>query len=402
MSVITNIDGVLSVNETSSDFDAFLEQYLLESSYSDISSRIRQLARDLKNGDADKDDIKDLYDEIKTLPIGDQTKAMISLGLVLVSFISFAMSAAFAGEAMLPAAVIAGLIAFISGILSNIIVSDSSTDKVYNELMKTQAVAMKNLRIAKENNDKDSIKINEKVIELCEECKKKRREALNAKSRNIKESSEELMLEYKGNEIKSNIFAQVLDDTDNLIKYFMERIETVDDNIEEMLKLANSSTKANISKNYMEIVKIGRGMNDELAKVKDIYGPMTWSNLSSQIKKFNNKYSELSMTQREALDEKMKSYLEKINKWISKYNDKKTKDRVQNIIDKCRALDGGTTAQIADVIYSWINFTCQEINYTKGDILSIIRDLNVSGIKKSLIYNLLNKSSTKAEMNLKK
>lgn len=385
------MDTVIKLTE-SQELDLFLEEFLQESNYSDISSRIRKLAEDLKNGNADKDDIKDLYEDIKSLPTGDQAKAAFALALALISFISWVVAAV--TVKIVPVATISVVIAILSSILVSPVLDKADKDTIYNKLMKEEAVAMKNLRIAKESNDKEAIKINEKIIELCEELKKKRREVLNSKAygTTIKESVDVLQ-EYKGNEIKSNIFIQVLTDMDNLIKFYIERIAIYDENVDKMFNLAKKSTKQTLSKNYMEMVKLGRDMNDDIATAKDNYAPMTWNQLTSQLKKFNNKYSELSMTQREALDNKMQSYLKDVQKYLNKYDSKDKFKEERDILDKCRAIDGGTTNQISELIYSWVQLLWNELIATKRDILDIINMLNIDGIKGSLLYNILNKSS---------
>jgi predicted metal-dependent hydrolase len=378
--------GKCPINE-SQELDLYLESVLNESSYNDLKRKINDLAKALKEGKANKEDIKELYQEIKAT---DDSRLVVSLAFTLLSCISASFGTTFAKCDLFGPAMISYIISIISSILSLKFLNSNDMDKIYIELMKTESEAMKALRIAKEDNDKDSEELAQKTIDLCEDLKKKRREFLNAKTRGI-ELDESVILEYKGDEIKTNTFVQALKDIDTLIKYNFANLDTVDDSIDEMLKLIKSSNKSNISKNYVEMVKIGRGINDDLAKVKDVYAPLTYALLQKECKRFNNKYSQLSMTQRENLDNKMMQYCKELKKYYDKYNEAFQTEILTPALDKCRAIDGGTAAQMSDVIYSWINYLISEVNYTKGDIVSIGKTLNVTKIKSSFLYNTLNK-----------
>ena len=386
--IAMNNIGKMTINE-SHELDLYLESVLNESSYNDLKRKINDLAKALKEGKADKEDIKELYQEIKAS--GNSTLA-VGYAFMLLAIVSGLFTSIAAKSGLLTPALITCIISIISSILGYTFLDKEDIDKIYRELMKTESQAMKALRIAKEDNDKDSEELAQKTIDLCEDLKKKRREILNAKAQGIEYNIDEsVILEYKGNEIKTNTFIQVLKDIDNLVKYNFAKLDTLDNSIDQMLKLIKSSDKSNISKNYTEMVKIGRGINNDLAKVKDIYAPLTFALLQKECKRFNNKYSQLSMAQRENLDNKMMQYNKEIGKYYNKYNKTYQDEILTPALDKCRNIDGGTTAQMSDLVYSWINYLISEVNYTKGDILAIGNELNVTKIKSSFLYNALNK-----------
>lgn len=386
--IAMNNIGKMTINE-SHELDLYLESILNESSYNDLKRKINDLAKALKEGKADKEDIKELYQEIKAS--GNSTLA-VGFAFMLLAIVSGVFTSITADSGLLTPALIACIISIISLILGYTFLNKEDIDKIYRELMKTESQAMKALRIAKEDNDKDSEELAQKTIDLCEDLKKKRREFLNAKASGIEYNIDEsVILEYKGNEIKTNTFIQVLKDIDNLVKYNFAKLDTVDDSIDQMLKLIKSSNKSNISKNYTEMVKIGRGINNDLAKVKDIYAPLTFALLQKECKRFNNKYSQLSMAQRENLDNKMMQYNKELGKYYNKYSKTYQDEILTPALNKCRAIDGGTTTQMSDIVYSWINYLISEVNYTKGDILAIGNELNVTKIKSSFLYNALNK-----------
>lgn len=365
---------------------------LLESATSDVKRIIESIKSKLKNGQDPKDDLEDLKDLCKLAAKSGDIKAAISIGLYIVSFIGF-MATSIIVETNLVAGAIAFAISCVTLLIAYITNFSGSGDRVYEALMKEESKAMKELKEAEEKDDKDRIKILNSVIKGCEEAKDVRKETLRKRRQGkaYGESADELMLEYKGNEIKNYTFVQVLDDMDKLIKMFMANIDEYTKMTESMLKQFKSLKSAKeFNATLLKIDKDKEKFLDDDSVFKNNYGPLSWDLLKKYSRKFSTKYSEMGLTTRENLETKMRNYLESLEKERKKYEDI-AKDLEKTYQDKAKILYT-ESQRLHDKIVGCLNSGYKEIQATIGDILYVISTLNVDKIKSSALYNLLNKN----------
>ena len=77
--------------------------------------------------------------------------------------------------------------------------------------------------------------------------------------------SADVVLEYMGNEIKTNDMIQTFADIDHYLKYEMENLKVYVDHVENMISLANSATKKNISEITKKSVRETLEQNFDMA-----------------------------------------------------------------------------------------------------------------------------------------
>ena len=276
-------------------------------------------------------------------------------------------------------------------------------DQFYYKLMKIEAQARKNKAKAEKLDDGDErVKSLEKVINICEELKKKRKEALNAATKNKDEDIEEsvlyedYLLEYKGNDIKNDIFIQVLDDVDDLCKMNMDKISTFENAVSTMMNLAKNSNEKSIKNNLVKARQLGRDTNDEINKIKSYYGPLTFALVKSEVKKFNNKYSSVSMQEKKKLAAKLTAYRKKLVEIGKKYEYNSSLDKEWiKVLDKLETYDVSARNEFLDLVGSWASGIINEVNWTIGDIDAILKLMDIERLEKSIIYKVMNLGSSK-------
>lgn len=365
---------------------------LLESTASDVKRLVESIKTKLKNGQDPKDDLEDLKDLCKLAAKNGDIKNAVVIGLYLVSLIGFMVS-----EVLLTSGGVPGVVAFVIScitlLLAYLLGYSGSGDRVYEALMKEESKAMIELKKAEKDDDKERIKVLNAVIKGCEEAKDVRKETLRKRRQGkaYGESSEELMLEYKGNEIKNYTFVQVLDDMDKLMKMFIANIDDYTKMAESMLKsFKNTKTAKDINELQIKIDKDKEQFMKDDSLFKNNYGPLSWDLLKKYSKKFSTKYSEMGLTTRENFETKLRGYLENLEKERKKYEDI-AKD-LSKTCDTKEKISYTEAQRLHDKIVGCLNAGYKEIQATIGDILYIISTLNVDKIKTSALYNLLNKN----------
>ena len=126
-------------------------------------------------------------------------------------------------------------------------------------------------------------------------------------------------------------------------------------------------------------------------------GRQRWKTLASVAKKFSNNYSEMGMTTRENFDKKFQKYLEDMKK--RKDHIKEINENLNNAWDTAKKVDYESADKAYGVIFKYLEYVFKDCQLNIRDLMYIIDILNVSGIKSSLIYNILNKDKN---ANLKK
>lgn len=371
--------------------ECFLEQVLNESSIN-IRSQINNLS---KKDKITEKDIKDLYKQISEIENKKQQISLI-IGLCIYIIGIFGVYVGALTSYSLPKdglKITAGsLIAVFTGAASLKI----DVDKFYYKLMKLLAQTKKARDKAEKLGEDKVVKECEKVISIIEKLKfEARDEAKNKNNENVNESSllesVDYLLEYKGNEVKNNIFIQILDELDDLCKMNLDKITSTDKYIQDAYKLCKKSNKTNIKSNLTEVRKLGRELNSKLSNIKGYNGNLSFRLLQKEINKFNTKYSSITMNEKKKLAEKLESYKKKLNEFSKKYseNSEFEKEYIE-FYDYLEAIDIPAKNEIIEVMNSWITKIRQEINLTVEDIDVIIKTLNIEKTEKSIVYKMMN------------
>lgn len=224
------------------------------------------------------------------------------------------------------------------------------------------------------------IKNCENIIEAYEQLKKKEKES-------TREST--VITEMKGNDVKNQVFKDILEEIDDICKMNYDKVILLSTTLNKIINLESKINDKNITTSSNEALKI---YNDLLSKYKN-FGKsynmaITATMVRSEIKKFNNKYSESSMNERLKTTEKLekiKEDLKKIAKVVKDLNKKHNEN-----YDKICDMD----AQKADFLNNKISdigkTACSEINATIKDIDIFIKELNAKKLQDSPIFKFLN------------
>lgn len=222
------------------------------------------------------------------------------------------------------------------------------------------------------------IKNCENIIEAYEKLKKK--ESTNESA---------VITEMKGNDVKNQVFKDILEEIDDICKMNYDKVILLSTTLNKIVNLESKINDKNITTSSNEASKI---YNDLLSKYKN-FGKsynmaITVTMVRSEIKKFNNKYSESSMNERLKITEKLekiKEDLKKIAKVVKDLNKKHNEN-----YDKICDID----VQKADFLNNKISYigksSCSEINATINDIDIFIKELNAKKLQDSPIFKFLN------------
>lgn len=369
--------------------NSFLESVLNESSsFKNFENSINELKK--KDKIEDKD-IKNLTKELKSIQDEHQKKRafkifidfaamMIGYGLVIASPTITISIAALCAE-------------IISGFKLCIDTNPEEVEYAYYKIMQYEAKAKVNKKKAEKlGESKEELKRFDDIIDLCEKLKKARKDALVGKDKKEESANESVVLEYKGNDVKNEIFIQVLEDVDDICKMNIDKINIYENALNDMLSLMKKSSNASsIKDNLVKSRNIGRDTGKKIQEIKGYYGPLTFNLVKSEVKKFNNKYSEITMSEKKKLAEKLSKYKDKLQSIGKKYsaNSEFFKEYIK-ILDKIESQDVAARNSFADLADSWVNAIIYEINATIADIDFVLKELNIEKTENSIIYKALN------------
>ena len=368
----------------------YIDTYFLEEVLNEGANNAKNKIKELLNkDDITESDLKKVVDMIYNEKDKSSKWQMagMAIGTIIIiigTFMAFSSSTI---------TILKGGTTAVAGYIVTLLAASKEPDEPYEKLMKLEAKARKNLNRAKAAEDEEKIKKFEKAIELFEAIKKEYRQKLRNKFLGVDESAIEdtdIITEMKGNEIKNDVFKQVLDDLDDLCKMNLEKIKSYDTAIENIIKTANTVNKENSKETIVEMRKIGRKVIEDRNKIKGYYGSLSFQLLKKQVTSFNNKYSYVTMQEKKKLVEKLRSYKKIIEKYAKKYSSKEFENRYIDIIDKFEIADSSLRTTVYDFIDSWVSELMDECNYTIADIDSIINQLNIGATEKSIKYKLLN------------
>ena len=143
-----------------------------------------------------------------------------------------------------------------------------------------------------------------------------------------------------------------------------------------------------------QIPDIQKACRDGLVENEKKYQPngtFTWTQFNSKIRKFNNKYSEIGMSNRKELAKKLTSVLTDIRKIGSEWGSEGSKwEPFDNIVPELKEIDASYTNTLGSNLYEVNKLLITECNYTIADINSVLKSLNINGDKK-LLYKIINK-----------
>lgn len=280
---------------------------------------------------------------------------------------------------------------------------EKSTDKAYEMILKLEAKMMVEKRKAKENKDKESEAICDKVIETAEVIKKER---IRQKAIVDKAKNESVLFEYtyQGNEEKLNTFKLVCRDINeamninisNLRKYcdtalyIARRVKEVSDsNVES--KINSMKSKIEECKEYVEDVDRQydeRSINILFRK----YGNL-----------FSTVYSTYGMKARDKFENKLGDYYREINRVMREYKKELSSivsDTADNSIDKSikllyDKLDSKTSSATSSKVKDIFNRVNEDSKSTMENCKYYIdwcrKTLNTEEIKSSIKYIIFNK-----------
>ena len=398
-------EKLVAENNSTISIDSYIkESFLIESSAESlhIKKMIDDLRNDIKNGkEVTKEDFEEIYNEIKALSKTDIKEALkyyVMLLFTITSFVSFIVSAALLNNGLYKAALIAGVIAIFTSCISSVI--SLSIDPVstlsgpYKEMIRQEASLRVEYRKVKASGDKKEIESFEKIIKAMEDMKKTYKKELKEKYFNQSNESTSL-LEWTGDEVKHEEFVQVLEDIDNLCKFNMEKINLITRYAEDIIKETKKCKNEKQLKDFtLDLRNWPDKLNKEVDAIDEVFAPLQFTLLAQYCKKFQNKYSELSMTAKKDLCDKLTKYLTKLEEIKTRY--RKNGDLSKDF-DAAYINIEDINPVYSDSVVKYFNglfrYGVSEINYTIDDINFIIKTLNITGIEKSLIYKISKKIS---------
>lgn len=390
------IYGNLTYSVQSSLLEQYIDNSFLEAVLgpsADIKKKIKAL-KDKEN--ITESDIKEIYKEIESVENKKEKQELYTgLATFLVGFITVYVGTFLTGTAPLPTSIIM-TIAGLSMMFGGTSVTDKTIDKFYYDLLKIEAKVKKAKDKAEKLDDKDKVEGCQKIIDACEKFKTKRRQSLRSKAVGeslFVEEDVDFLLEYKGNDVKNNIFIQVLNDVDDICKMNMDKISTCEDTVSKLMTLGKQCNKRNANDSLVKARNIGRQTNEEISKItKDYYGPLTFELIKSEVKKFNNKYGSISMQEKKKLADKLNKYKQKLKNIGEKYstNNKSYVKEWMDIADDIESYNTNVSREFIDLASSWLDMIVNEVNATLDDINYILYLLDIEKTEKSIIYKVLN------------
>lgn len=395
---------ILGSKRNPSILENYLDNSFLESILNEASVNIEKEINSLK--DKEKITEKDIKEICKKIGDIEDKKAKVRLNRGLINVMIGLLGSYVSMIITMSGDVNFGLPISVGSLILSLVGSrdldKQEIDQFYYKLMKIEAQARKNKAKAEKLDDGDErVKELDKVINICEELKKKRKEILASNSKeDLKEStvyeSSNYLLEYKGNDIKNDIFIQVLDDVDDICKMNMDKISAYEDAVSKMMTLGRNSNEKSIKDNLVKAREIGRKTGEDLNKIKSYYGPLTFNLIKSEVKKFNNKYSSVTMGEKKKLAEKLNAYKKKLIEIGKNYEENSTLEKDwTKILDKLETYDVAARKEFLDLVNSWMVGIINEVNWTINDIDTVLKLMNIEKTEKSIIYKVMNLKSSK-------
>lgn len=289
------------------------------------------------------------------------------------------------------------------------------TDRVMYKIMKTEAALRnKKKKLDDSAEDKKAAADIDKMIDLCEKLKKaiKSEARKKAQQQATKESAviddytfleEDYLLEYKGNDLKNDIFVQILDEFEQLCKANIEFQDAILDVAKRQLaEFKKAKDMKSLNAAATKIRDIGIEGNKECPKVlENNYGPMTFRMLDKEIRKFNNKYSFTGFQSKKTLQDKLSAMQKKMSETVKQIDAKSTfVKELDAAYDKAAKINVDLADRCYNTIISWLKYCINEISLTDNDIRVVIKSMGLTK-QPNLLFKILNFKELKSELSKK-
>lgn len=203
---------------------------------------------------------------------------------------------------------------------------------------------------------------------------------------------ESVLLEYSGNDAKNKEFIAILNELEELLSAYIKTLEKLDESMTKLEGLQEAIIKkpASFKDNLEKARNIIEEFNDFHKNLfKKLNGKVTWNGFISKSKKFNNKYSEITMEEKKKLHAKLKTYIEKIINLMDPWSKGgKEVNKVTDNFDKMKVIDKDYYNSFFNIFCSFYNTAFKEAQYTLNDIYYAMKILNIER-EKSLMYKII-------------
>lgn len=411
----TSSEGIIVREEFNLDNDLFTKylnesfgESILNESTNAIEAEIKAL---FKKDKITEGDIRKVHDKIMN---AETTKAQAQLlGLFTISMLGMFVTVVNSTTGNLPVAGASlGVQLIVTDLLGTIVWFP--TDRVMYKIMKTEATLRnKKKKLDDSEEDKKLAADIDKMIDLCEKLKKavKSEARKKAQQQATKESAiddytlleEDYLLEYKGNDIKNDIFVQILDEFEQLCKANIEFQDAILDVAKKQLaefKKAKDMKSLNNAAN--KIKELGIEGNKECPKIlENNYGPMTFRMIDKEVKKFNNKYSFTGFQSKKKLQDKLSAMQKKMTETVKQIDANSTFCKeLDATYDKAAKINIELADRCYNTIISWLKYCINEISLTDNDIRVTIKSMNLTK-QPNLLFKILNFKELKSELGKK-
>lgn len=263
--------------------------------------------------------------------------------------------------------------------------------KINNQIKKIQSLETEN------DDSKAELKDLNKSLEILTRLKPAFKNKLVNRESAIEEA---VLLEFKGNQDKTEAFKIICEEMAGLCEFNYKKIQTVKTAINEMISALEKGIKASTDKATGDMVvkvrETGRQCQKDIDKLAKEYGvnyPVTLTVFRKDVKSFTVKYSEVTMEEKKRIADKLQAMDKKIYEIGKEYStsNEKFHDKMLALYDDiAKAGKSSTLNTPYDTLMSWLNYIVSECNLTSQDIKGIMTDLNIKKTENSFIYKVLN------------
>lgn len=308
------------------------------------------------------------------------------------------------------------------------LVSKAVLDSWYDKMMKNEAKAKANLKKIEGLDDKKQEKKAKKaellkaVISNCEKLRSSWKKIVdkldngkpNTNDRDgvfkecfcVTESGDvELLQEMKGNVMKTELFKQIADDADEVLRARYKYLMDIDKNLHEVLRVIQSvKNPEEAAKAIVNLKNKAREFNAK-NKSNEHLKSKAFADVRSYARKFNSKYAFESVKVKKALSAKISKYENALNKIAEKYDGEtgSVNTEIFKAIDQLSLSDSfgdnsqRMIAQFETIIMSWEKAMVSMANATLEDCDKVQKALGAEKAEKKILYKLLNMKERKAE-----
>ena len=392
-----------------------------------IVKHIKEVTKKMQNAKSEEDmenilkDLDQCYEELIALKKRIKKDIIMSIVIVsifgiLIAFFPLIMSSFYdlsAKSVISETKFISSYskIVMIFGIIINLVNLNrlNTLDTAYQVLVKIESEAMVNKRKAKQEKDKKTEDYCDKLIEIVEDFKVKRRKDLQEeakkKANNVNESYYYLLDESQKVETNINNFKQSLDELNIFMNNAFEHIKVVYGSCEYITKKALSINEKNKD-------SITEDIKNEVNKCTDSYKAIDedipifpqFEKLISKFDKFSTKYSKYGLKVREKFEKRLIEFNKRVVDYINESMDTLCEltnqpkgSNINSILDilETRVYESCKDKEKTDVI---LNTFCSIYNsgliylgFIYSEMDWAYRITKASNIKQSLRYKLFRK-----------